>query len=216
MLRTVYGFDDLGRKVPMGSYDDGLRIVGGKIFYINSNSDETIKFYDAQGNELSNVGVGDTPTYYKIISTGVSEKDKYYVYNEDGIILQTVWGFDYTLIGSSATSIGSGKTNSEIALSHANPHSDNVWKYLQSYRVSSLGNCSDWYCGSKDEIEQFYTYCSSFLDVEKNPFEKATNKAVFSSSEIAERNVYAEKSNGTWPSGWNKSNYSAFIPFRSF
>ena len=51
--------------------------LGGTIFYIDDTADGAYEFYDAEGNVISSVAVGDAPAMYKVLTPGT--KDKYYV-----------------------------------------------------------------------------------------------------------------------------------------
>lgn len=167
MLHTIYGFDDLGRKVPTGSYDDGALPVGGRIFYIDSNSDETVEFYDAQGNVISNVAVGDMPAYYKVTGAGVSGKDKFYIYNSQGSLIEapTSWGYQGILTDASGLSIGEGKSNTNLVLSiEYTSQSTLIWDSLKSINNNKLGSCADWFIGSKNELEELRLYMNSIED----------------------------------------------------
>lgn len=167
MKKNVYGFDDLGKKIKIGEYDDGLLPVGGRIFYIDSNSDETVEFYDAQGNILSNVAVGDTPAYYKVTSAGVSGKEKFYVYNSQGSLIEAPsrWGYYGILTNASGISIGEGKSNTNLVLSvEDTSQSTSIWDSLKSINNNGLGSCVDWFIGSKNELEELRLYMNSIED----------------------------------------------------
>ena len=58
-----------------------LTPVGGTIFYIDDTVDGVYEFFDADGNQIENVQVGDRPYAYRVIKKG--SKDKYYVYHDD-------------------------------------------------------------------------------------------------------------------------------------
>lgn len=176
MLRTIYGFDDLGRKVPVGSYDDGLRAVGGRIFYIDPNSDETVEFYDAQGNVISNVVVGNMPAYYKITSAGVSGKDKFYVYKEE-VYTNKVWTYYengswvHENTGFTSQAIGDGKSNTAGIMSlHDGAYITNnaygettIWYQIQQCQLNRLDNCNDWYIGTKGELEALRLFINEYI-----------------------------------------------------
>ena len=165
MVRTVYYFDDLKRKVPVGHYDDGFMPVGGRIFYIDSNSDETVKFYDSQFQEISNVAVGDTPMYYKVTSAGVSGKEKYYVYYPEvytslyWTYMDSNYNYKYEETGITGSDIGEGKTSTSLIMSIDNGayisdfnNRKTIWKKIQEVRDAAIGGCSDWYLPSSSEF----------------------------------------------------------------
>ena len=121
--------------------------VGGKIYYID---DTAYSFYDAEGNLMSDVSVGSTPSYYKVITPG--SKDKYYVYYDE-LYTYLGWGqFDATeAIG---TTIGTGKSNTETFLTtEAGKNDYSIWYKLQQVRNTSPSGCNDWFVPSKDEVE---------------------------------------------------------------
>ena len=170
MLRTIYGFDDFGKKIPIGSDDDPTaKHVGGRIFFINNNSDEVVRFYDSQGNVLSNVAVGDTPAYYDVISVGTSGKEKYYVYDTEYTPTYTgkfYWTYkkDGNWVNEevgTTDNLGSGKANTlkimavrngEYITDAADPDSQNptetLWWYINYMNTQEIGGCDDWYIGS--------------------------------------------------------------------
>ena len=155
MLRTIYGFDDDGEKVPTGTYDDGAKPVGGIVFYIDSTSDETVEFYNAQGNILSNVQVGDTPAYYKVKNSGTSGKEKYYI-SYPSISLDTFyWGYYPIDVQGTSQNFGSGKSNTSIILNTEDTSQyaeESIFEWLKLQRTNELGGCDDWYLPSRYEL----------------------------------------------------------------
>ena len=125
--------------------------VGGKIYYIDDTADGTYSFYDAEGNLMSNVSVGSTPSYYKVLTAG--SKDKYYVYHDE-IYGSFQWGKYYTTTGATGTAIGTGKSNTATLLAtNAVSDTNTIWYKLQQIRNASTGDCNDWFIPSKDEVE---------------------------------------------------------------
>ena len=125
--------------------------VGGKIYYIDNTADGTYEFYDAEGNLMSDVSVGSTPSYYKVLTAG--SKDKYYVYHDE-LYDSLQWGKYYTLVGATGTAIGTGKSNTATLLAtDAVLDSTTIWYKLQQIRNASTGECNDWFVPSKDEVE---------------------------------------------------------------
>ena len=161
----IDAYADYVDSIPTG---DPPAPVGGIIFYIDSRSDEIVEFYDASGNVLSNVAVGDSPASYKVLDYGASGFAKYYVYYNEvffpGSSVGKLWtynnGTSYvkTLVGVARTDIGSGKTNTSTVMSADSgayvSYGSSVWHYLNQYRSNQLGGCKDWFIGSKDELEQ--------------------------------------------------------------
>ena len=144
--------------------------VGGIIFYIDPRSDETVEFYDASGSVLSNVAVGDSPATYKVTDYGINGLPKYYVYynhlygNGAGTDGPRQWtyhdGTSYIKeeTGATITLVGGGKINSTIVMQARNGAYANdpypIWHALKDARDNELAGCSDWFIGSKDELEQ--------------------------------------------------------------
>ena len=125
--------------------------VGGKIYYIDDTADGTYSFFDAEGNPMSDVSVGSTPSYYKVLTAG--SKDKYYVYHDE-IYGSLQWGKHGTTTGAAGTAIGTGKSNTAILLAtDAVTATYTIWYKLQQIRNASTGGCSDWFIPSKDEVE---------------------------------------------------------------
>ena len=225
MTRIIYGFDDSGNKIPVGSYDDGLLSVGGRIFYIDSNSDETVEFYDANGNVLSNVAVGDTPAYYKVTSAGVSGKEKFYVYY-DTLYSDNRWtyyengNYVYESTGFTSLTIGAGRTNTAgIMTLHDGAYITNdpggtptIWYTIKNCRDTLLGGCSDWFIGSMDELEALRLFISDNISA-LGLTDLFTNQ-IWSSSEH-DGNRARPWLESLW--GWASKYYSyGVVPIRSF
>lgn len=219
MLRTIYGFDDLGRKVPTGSYDDGLSAVGGRIFYIDPDSDETVKFYDAQGTELQSVAVGDTPTYYKVTSAGVSGKDKYYIYNQN--TGTGAWGYNEIATSVTSTSFGDGKTNTASILNVTDTSSyasTSLWAWLVTQNNNELGGCDDWYIGTREELKKLKSYLDANADGTTiiNFFLSQDVYAAAESSSFSTTHADSYETSGTW--GYSSKTHSEYlcVAIRSF
>ena len=125
--------------------------VGGKIYYIDNTADGTYSFFDAEGNLMSDVSVGSTPSYYKVLTAG--SKDKYYVYH-DKLYNSLKWGKSGTTTGATGTTIGTGKSNTATLLATNEVSDTNTsWYKLQQIRNASIDGCNDWFIPSKDEVE---------------------------------------------------------------
>lgn len=177
--------------------------VGGKIFYIDDTSDGIYEFFDADGNPIKNVQVGDRPYYYRVIKKG--SKDKYYVYHDE-IYSNLRWtyckdkGYVYESLGT-YNDIGLGKTNTEIAMSKDNGayvtiNSNGyptIWYQLQQVRNAKVGGCDDWFVPSLYEIELLrnaitYKGVSGGM-IAGSSYEESVfaNKWVWSSSEASDQ-----------------------------
>ncbi len=129
--------------------------VGGKIYYIDDTADGTYSFYDAEGNLMSDVSVGSTPSYYKVVTPG--SKDKYYVLHDE-LYDSLKWtyykdgSYVYTSLGT-GTAIGTGKSNTATVLtsdSGAYITADSngyptIWYKLQQTRDAFTGGNNDWF-----------------------------------------------------------------------
>ena len=125
--------------------------VGGKIYYIDDTADGTYSFYDAEGNLMSDVSVGSTPSYYKVLTAG--SRDKYYVYHDE-IYDSFQWGKYDIKIGATGTAIGTGKSNTATLLAtDAVTTANTIWYKLQQIRNAYTDGCNDWFIPSKDEVE---------------------------------------------------------------
>ena len=137
--------------------------VGGRIFYIDDTADGIYEFFDANGNLIKNVQVGDRPYYYRVVRKG--SKDKYYVYH-DKVYDNLEWTYckdKYCVYESLDTSwdIGSGKTNTEKVMAKDNGayitvnsnELPTVWYQLQQIRNAKVGDCDDWFVPSRREID---------------------------------------------------------------
>ena len=138
--------------------------VGGTIFYIDDTADGVYEFFDAGGNVIKNVQVGDRPYAYRVIKKG--SKDKYYVYH-DKVYDNLRWtyfkdiNYVYKSLGTSGDR-GSGKTNTEIVMAEDNgayitANSNGrptIWYQLQKVRDDKVGYCDDWFIPSAYEINE--------------------------------------------------------------
>ena len=140
-------------------------LLGGTIFYIDDTADGVYEFYDAEGNVISSVAVGDSPAMYKVLTPGT--KDKYYVYHDE-MYTSKRWtyykdgAYVYDTIGSLGVEIGRGKTNTATMMARDNGAyvtadsngTPTIWYQLQLTRQAKAGGCDDWFIPSKLEIEE--------------------------------------------------------------
>ena len=175
--------------------------VGGKIFYIDYTSDGIYEFFDANGNLIKNVQVGDRPYYYRVIKKG--SKDKYYVYHDE-IYSNLRWtyckdkGYVYESLGTS-NDIGSGKTNTEKVMAKDNGvyitvnsnEFPTIWYQLQQIRNAKAGGCDDWFIPSLYEVEKL---------------RKAIKSGIIAGGAIAGSSYSDSVFNSKWL--WSSSDYS--------
>ena len=145
--------------------------VGGTIFYINDTADGEYQFFDAKGNTIESVEIGDKPYAYKIVTPGT--RDKYYVYH-DKIYNNFVWTYykggayvyetaeSMGVTDTTYNNVGSGKTNTEKVMTRDNGAyitADSngfptIWYQLQQVRNAKVGGCDDWFVPSMNEAEE--------------------------------------------------------------
>ena len=125
--------------------------LGGTIFYIDDTADGAYEFYDAEGNVIPSVAVGDSPAMYKVLTPGT--KDKYYVCNTT-LYPSLQWGMYNTSTGATGTAIGTGKSNTNIVMAtSAATTSRTIWYQLAQTRSNSLEGYTDWFVPSEEEAE---------------------------------------------------------------
>lgn len=138
-----------------------VKLVGGTIFYIDDEVDGKYEFFDADGNLIENVQIGDKPYAYRTVREG--SKDKYYAYHDE-IYSNLRWtycrdkDYVYESLGTS-WDIGSGKINTETVMTKdggayitANSNGrPTIWYQLQQIRNAKVGGCDDWFVPSTSE-----------------------------------------------------------------
>ena len=141
-----------------------LTPVGGIIFYIDDTAEGMYEFFDADGNQIENVQVGDRPHAYRVIKEG--SQGKYYVYHDE-VYDKLEWTYYkgdvpvYESLGTPGYG-GSGKPTTEIAMAKDNgayitddsDGSPTIWYRLQQVRDVRVGGCDDWFVPSVYETEK--------------------------------------------------------------
>lgn len=209
--------------------------VGGTIFYIDDTADGIYEFFDAGGNPIKDVKVGDRPYSYRVIEKG--SKDKYYIYH-DGLYDDMRWtycktSFVYESLDTS-DSIGSGKTNTEIMMARDNgayvtansSGCPTIWYQLQQVRNERAGGCNDWFVPSKGEVEALRLAIKSGsitggeiagVSYEESIFSKSRGYYIWSSSEYSLKPTrsqpawYWNYNNQSWYTNAKCSRYSVFF-----
>lgn len=134
--------------------------VGGTIFYIDNTVNGEYEFFDAYGNIIENVQVGDRPYAYRVIKKG--SKDKYYVYHDE-VYDKLEWTYYkddvavYESLDDTSRGIGSGKITTGIAMAKDNGAyitANTIWYQLQMIRDAKVGGCNDWFIPSVYEINE--------------------------------------------------------------
>lgn len=142
-----------------------LKEVGGRIFYIRNNNGFNYHFFNASGNELTTHTISGLANayYYAIDNDATATSDKFYVYcTEDGTPTGSIlisdklqWGGYGTSQGTTADSLGSGKTNSAILINNLGNTSGTIWYWLKNtLNQASKNGCNDWFIGSKAEMDK--------------------------------------------------------------
>lgn len=181
--------------------------VGGTIFYIDDTADGIYEFFDADGNLMKDIKVGDRPCAYRIIAKGT--KDKYYVYYDE-MYTSKRWTYSkdgayvYDTIGSLGSGIGSGKTNTATMMARDNgayvtadaKGYPTIWYQLQQTRLAKAGGCDDWFIPSKNEIEALRIAIKSGIitggTIAGSSYKESifTNEWLWSSSELSAQDAW--------------------------
>ena len=137
-----------------------LTPVGGIIFYIDDTAEGMYEFFDADGNQIENVQVGDRPYAYRVVKKGPA--DKYYVYHDE-VYDKLEWTYYngdvpvYESLDDTSGDIGSGKITTGIAMAKDNGAyitANTIWYQLQMIRDAKVGGCNDWFIPSVYEINE--------------------------------------------------------------
>lgn len=212
----------------------GVKRVGGTIFYIDDTASGIYEFFDADGNVIEAVHVGDKPYSYRVIEKG--SKDKYYVYH-DGLYDDMRWtycktSFVYESLDTS-DSIGSGKTNTETVMARDDGAYlarscglPTIWYRLHRTRLAQAGGCDDWFVPSTAEIEELRLAIESGnitggtiarSSYEESAFGRLGGYYLWSSSEYSLKPArsqpawYWNYNNQSWYTNAKCSSYSVFF-----
>ena len=238
VLSLIEG-EDVTLRFPLGEQDTkvssaiaGVSPVGGTIFYIDDKADGKYEFFDADGNLIENVQVGDKPYYYRVLEKGT--KDKYYVYHDEMHTAKR-WtylkdeSFVYDAINLLGKGIGKGKTNTEIMMARDNgayvtansSGCPTIWYQLQRARDAKVSGCDDWFVPSKKEIEALRLAIKSGsitggeiagVSYEESIFSKSRGYYIWSSSEYSSQYAWLWYCpNQSWYASYKAYRYSVFF-----
>ena len=132
---------------------EGIRKVGGRVFFIDETSDEEVKFYDKEGKEIE-IKLGDMPFGYRIVKAG--NKPKFWVYT--GKTDHVSWGEYGTKLGTSEE-FGKGFENTEKILASGK---GGIREYISELREST--GIDDWFIGSKAEMDKLREFLEKFAE----------------------------------------------------
>ena len=213
-------------------FSSDIRPVGGTIFYIDDTADGKYEFFDADGNVIETVHVGDKPYAYRVIISG--SKDKYYIYHDE-VYTYKRWTYcedeDYTFeFLDTLETVGSGKTNTEkimaendgIYVSKDSGGLPTIWYQLQQTRLAKVGGCDDWFIPARDEIEELRKAVESgsvrggIIVGSSYNTSVFKNKYLWSSSETSSLSAYAWNYNNQYWSGVGKYGLFSVVFARAF
>lgn len=188
-------------------------LVGGRIFFVDGESDEEVEFYDKEGRLIPEVKAGDMPYRYRITKKG--SKPKYWVYHHK-FSKWLQWRPDEdkyrVLIGTSEEFL-TGAENTKKALdafpANAEGFKDTIWAYILVMRSEKWGGCDDWFVPSKGELDVLRKFFQSETANELglvNPFDITW---LWSSAEYSAQYAWFWNCNGQyWYNSYKLSNYS--------
>ena len=162
--------------------NDNLQPIGGVIYYVNINSDREYKLYDKDKNETQDPSKA---VYYEILNLG--SIPKYYVVDmKTGLSGPYRWCHIDQDLGIKGTGIGVGEHNTHVAMVEPDTgiyKDHNLWEAVHKHNEDAVGGQTDWFIGSKDEINELLK-----TDLVKKWFEKKKGKKrdpfmIWSSSE---------------------------------
>lgn len=204
-------------------YNDSVKPIGGAIYYIDTSCNGEYKFYDKDVKPTDDLSKA---VYYEIAKKG--DSDKYFVADtKTGVIFPKRWGCYGISTEATFDGIGSGKINTEKALSKEDTgeYSDQtMWKYLvEEQNGKKTNGCDDWYIGSRSELDRLRESgkVDWFIDRNKNrkPWQKKKqNYEMWSSNEVNADNCFAwfwDPLKAKW-FNWGKYEGKAVCFIRSF
>lgn len=162
--------------------NDNIRPIGGAIYYIDNTSDGKYMLYDKNKVETQDPSKA---VYYEVIKIG--SIPKYYVVDtKTGLVGPYRWCHMDQDLGIKGTGIGFGKHNTQVAIitPDTGRYKDhNLWDEVRRRNSESVNGQTDWFIGSKDEMEELIK--SGLVDkwFEKKKLKKRDPILIWSSSE---------------------------------
>lgn len=202
----------------------GVRLVGGTIFYIDGTADGKYQFFDADGNPIENVQIGDKPYAYRVINKG--SKDKYYVYHDE-VYDNLRWTYYrdkdcvYESLGTHHD-IGSGKTNTEAVMAKdggAYITADSkgyptIWYQLQQVRNAKVGGCDDWFVPSTSEAGKLEEAIKSGIIMEGTIAGSSHAEPVFTNRWLWSSSEYSAWNSWFW--GYGTQDWYSYNKYNTF
>ena len=207
----IYGLTDWNEMVKVAS---AISVqdpspVGGTIFYIDGTADGEYEFFDADGNTIENVQVGDKPYAYKIVTPG--SKDKYYVYHDE-IYDNLRWTYYkdkryvYEDVYEALSTFRLGKINTETVMAKdkgayitANSCGyPTIWYQLQKVRNDKVGGCDDWFVPSGWEAERLRRAIKAGAITGGTIAGSSYEESVFSKKDIWSSSKWSDQDSWIW------------------
>ena len=161
---------------------DNLRPIGGIIFFEDTTSDGEYKLFDKDRKETTDL---TKAVYYEVVRQGT--KDRFYVVDtKTGLTGPYRWCHMDQDLGIKGTSIGDGRHNTQVALDapDSSVYKDhNLWDEVRKHNSDAVGGQSDWFIGSKDEIDKLIKSGLVNKWFEKKKLKKRDPILIWSSSE---------------------------------
>ena len=217
-IKESYFLEDTDRDGASGLPSD-VKLVGGTIFYIDNTADGIYEFFDADGNQIKKVKIGDRPYYYRVVKKDPA--DKYYVYHDE-VYDGSRWNYRkgrWDVYGALNTSEGirSGKANTEKVMSkdsgayitRDSRGLPTIWYQLQQVRNAKAGNCDDWFVPSKDEIEKLRLAVKSGGVSGGTIAGSSYEESIFKKRNIWSSSEYSDQFAWIWDYGYQNWYYSS-------
>lgn len=193
--------------------------VGGRIFFVDDQSDEEVEFYDTSGKRIEEVRVGDMPWTYK--ATKPASRPKYWVF-DSRFSKPLQWRpdddkFSRVSVGTKEDFLA-GRINTERAIRTygiSKRGCITIWDHIQQMRKERRGCQDDWFVPSKGELQILMEFFKAHADRLNlvNPFDISW---IWTSSEFSAASAWFWCCNGQGMSFNGKSDDSCVVGVRAF